>query len=311
LNYRHSFKLSQRIPMNLKDHLEKLPYFFEVAKCGSIREASEKLFITQPSITKSIKILEESIDKKLFKRMPRGMTLTKEGEILQCYCYQLFSHLGDIEKTLEAPDDPMAGSINVGTYDSIAIYFWPSFLRPFLTKYPKTDLQLATQRSHVIQSMVEKGELDLGLIIEPKETNQSNVEILAQDHFCFYQAVKVKPIYKTLKDAPLIYMPDALGGIDQVHIDQFIHNEGQTRKCYRTSSLESVKELSLNGIGIGLLPRLVAAAEVKKKMLKEVKPQEFKGQKLALHNIGLVYSKHREDSFVVKELIKALKSQKW
>lgn len=67
--------------MHLRDHLEKLHYFFEVAKAGSIKAASETLHITQPSITKSIKILEEVVGRPLFIRQPRGMSLTEEGEL--------------------------------------------------------------------------------------------------------------------------------------------------------------------------------------------------------------------------------------
>ena len=52
--------------MVLRDHLEKLHYFYEVAKAGSFKEAAQKIAITQPSLTKSIQILEGSIDKKLF-----------------------------------------------------------------------------------------------------------------------------------------------------------------------------------------------------------------------------------------------------
>lgn len=302
--------------MNLKDHLEKLPYFFEVAKTGSIRQAAEKLFITQPSITKSIKILEETVGKNLFTRQPRGMILTQEGEILLKYCYQLFSHLNDVEKSLESPDDPMAGSIKVGTYDSIAIYFWPQFLRTFLAKYPKLDLQLTTNRSHTIQQMVEKGELDLGLIIEPEETSQSRVSILAKDQFRFYKAAKVKPIYKSVQDAPLIYMPDAMAGKDHAVLDKFIgrlestDSQGVQRKLYQTSSLESVKELTLSGIGLGLLPRLVATSEISKGTLKEVKPTSFKGKTVGEHQIGLVFSKHRENSPVLLRLIEELKEKK-
>lgn len=303
--------------MNLKDHLEKLPYFFEVAKTGSIRQAAERLYITQPSITKSIKILEDAIGRQLFTRLPRGMVLTQEGEVLLKYCYQLFSHLSDLEKSLAAPNDPMAGSLKVGTYDSIAIYFWPNFLRTFLSKYPKLDLQLTTNRSRTIQQMVEKGELDLGLIIEPEETNQAMTINLGKDQFRFYKSAEKKPIYSAKQDAPLIYMPDAMAGSDQAILDKFIgrlnddpKNQKEERKLYQTSSLESVKELTLNGIGLGLLPKMVANEEVSKGRLKEVRPTAFRGKVIGEHNLGIVYSKHRENSPVLIKLIEELQSQK-
>ena len=109
--------------MNLADHLEKLKYFYEVGRLGSLKRASESVFISQPSLTKSIKILEDVIGSPLFIRLPRGMKLTKEGEILHSHCQKLFASITNIEQELTYPDDPLAGSLRIGTYDSIAIYF--------------------------------------------------------------------------------------------------------------------------------------------------------------------------------------------
>ena len=76
--------------MNLKDHLEKLEYFYEVAKQGSFKKASQNVYISQPSLTKSIKVLEEAIGEDLFVRFPRGVKLTKRGDILFEFCHDLF-----------------------------------------------------------------------------------------------------------------------------------------------------------------------------------------------------------------------------
>ena len=118
--------------MYLEDHLEKLRYFYEVAKNGSIKRASANIHLTQPTLTKAIQVLEDSLDKKLFDRLPRGVSLTTEGEILYKFCHTLFASIEEIEKKIKSPKDPFAGSLRVGTYDSIVSYFWPDFLKNFL-----------------------------------------------------------------------------------------------------------------------------------------------------------------------------------
>jgi DNA-binding transcriptional LysR family regulator len=295
--------------MYLHDHLEKLRYFFEVARLGSLKKASDSVFITQPSLTKSIKSLEEVIGRQLFIRKPRGVELTKEGKILFQFCHQLFAMVKDVEQQLSFPDDPLAGSLRVGTYNSIGIYFWPSFLKTFLPKYPQIDFELTTGRSLDMQKKLEAGELDLILVIEPKKSAQIEIETLKKDSFRLYETTKAKKVYDNQKDTPLIVMPDAVTGNSTVK-DSLSKEQIADRKVYLNSSLESVKELTLNGIGQGLLPQFVAKELVSKKKLKEVKQAPFK-KGIGHHTVGLAYQSARKDSPLIKTLIDELKSYDW
>lgn len=299
--------------VDLKNHLEKLQYFFEVAKLGSIKDASKTLHITQPSITKSIQHLEDVIGKTLFHRLPRGMRLNQEGELLLRYCYELFSGLNDLEIRLKSPEDPMAGSLKVGTYDSIAIYFWPKFFRSFITKFPKLELELTTGRSHMIQALVEKGEIDLGLIIEPVASLGTLSINLAVDYFQLYETTTIKPLYESAEEAPLIYMPDALAGNDHKRLEEVVGLKSghSKRRIYKTSSLETAKELALNGLGLALLPKMVAKDALSSGDLKLIKSKGLGHAGIGKHRIGIVYSKHRENSLVLRKLISELKSVKW
>lgn len=293
--------------MNLTDHLEKLKYFHEVAKLGSLKKASETVYISQPSLTKSIKVLEDVIGSPLFTRLPRGMKLTKEGEILHSHCQKLFSSVQDMEQELAHPDDPLAGSLRIGTYDSISIYFWPKFLQKFLVKHKKLDIELSTGRSKEMQTKLESGELDLILIVDPKASQGIEVEILKKDRFRFYQSAKNKKVYKSIKNAPIIAMPTASAGIQS--IKDLLHKSSfENRKVYSTSSLESAKELTINGIGIGLLPEMVAKSSIENKKIVEIKLDDFPKNGVGPHTIGIAYHTYRKDSELIKELVKAIKS---
>ena len=255
--------------MNLTDHLEKLKYFYEVARLGSLKKASEKVFISQPSLTKSVKILEDVVGSPLFLRMPRGMKLTKEGEILHAHCKKLFASVSDMEQELTHPNDPLAGSLSIGTYDSIAIYFWPKFLQEFLTQHKKLDIELSTGRSDEIQTKLASGLLDLILVVDPKKTQNIEVEVLKQDSFKLYQTTSNKKVYQSIKDAPIIAMPSAAAGIQSIRDLLYRSGLGE-RKIYSTSSLESAKELTINGLGIGLLPQMVAKSSLDERKIKHL-----------------------------------------
>lgn len=292
--------------MNLADHLEKLKYFYEVARLGSLKKASESVYISQPSLTKSIKILEDVVGSPLFIRLPRGMKLTKEGEILHSHCQKLFASIADMEQELTYPDDPLAGSLRIGTYDSIGIYFWPKFLQKFLVQHEKLDIDLSTGLSSEMQEKLDSGALDLVLIVDPKATQNIEVEILKKDSFKLYQTTKSKKVFKATDDAPIIAMPTASAGIQS--IKDLLHKSGLgDRKIYSTSSLESAKELTTNGVGIGLLPQMVAQSSVESKRIAEVKLKSFPKGGVGQHTIGIAYHTYRKDSDLIKELIKAIK----
>lgn len=292
--------------MKLIDHLEKLKYFYEVARLGSLKKASESVYISQPSLTKSIKILEDVVGSPLFIRLPRGMSLTKEGEILHSHCQKLFASVTNMEHELTYPDDPFAGSLRIGTYDSIAIYFWPKFLQKFLMKYKKLDIDLSTGRSSMMQEKLDSGALDLILIVDPKATQNIEVEILKKDSFKLYQTTKSRKVFKTIEEAPIIAMPMASAGIQS--IKDLLHKSGLgDRKIYSTSSLESAKELTINGIGIGLLPQMVASSSIESSKISEVKLKNFPKSGVGHHSIGIAYHTYRKDSVLLRELISAIK----
>ncbi|MCB0420759.1 MAG: LysR family transcriptional regulator [Bdellovibrionales bacterium] len=300
--------------MYIKDHLEKLNYFFHVARAGSIKEASTQLNITQPSVTKSIQILEDAVGSPLFVRQPRGVMVTQEGQILLEFCHQLFSQLENLEMRLAAPEDPLAGHLKVGTYDSIAIYFWPKFLKTFLAENVNLDIELTTDRSHTIQKMVEEGELDIGLIIEPTEHKHLEVIELGVDSFQLYCSSKLKKDMGDGTQYPIIYMPDALaGGGEKRLIHQMKFSTVKERiKEYRTSSLESAKELITNGIGVGLLPKMVARDSILKKQIVRFQPEWFPKRGVGKHRIGLIFPKRLAASKVMSQLIESIRqSDSW
>ncbi len=292
--------------MKLTDHLEKLNYFYEVARLGSLKKASESVYISQPSLTKSIKILEDVVGVPLFTRLPRGMKLTKEGEILKEHCQKLFASISDMEQELTYPDDPLAGSLRIGTYDSIGIYFWPKFLQGFLTQHKNLDIDLRTGRSSEMQNALETGLIDLAVIVNPVESLNTHVDILKKDSFKLYETTSKRKVYQDKKNAPLIAMPTATTGIQS--IKDILHKSGLgERKVYVTSSLESVKELTLNGIGIGLLPQMVAKSSLEHKKLNEIKLKGFPTKGIGEHTIGIIHHNFRRDSHLIKEIVKAIK----
>ncbi|OUS00155.1 hypothetical protein A9Q84_02945 [Halobacteriovorax marinus] len=292
----------------LKEHLEKLHYFYEIAKAGSFNKASRTLFITQPSLTKSIKVLEESIQIKLFLRTPKGVILSEEGKLLFEYCVELFYKLDEVEGLLLNKNDPMNATVRIGTYDSLAIYFWPKFIKHISKKYPNLNIQLSTNRSHTILSELENGVYDLALTVDPKKVKNIISKSSINDHFKFYTTTNSEIAdYSDLAIAPIIYMPQAIQNLSS-EFKQNLKSLIENRKVYETSSLESAKALAINGIGIALLPSLVASYDVSKKNLVAINIKSTIPLKRSEHSISISYSKFKENSDLIQKLVVEISS---
>ncbi|MBD66049.1 MAG: hypothetical protein CME62_12635 [Halobacteriovoraceae bacterium] len=288
----------------LIDHLEKLNYFYAIAKMGSFNKAAKKLYITQPSLTKSIKILEEDLQKELFIRTPKGVKLTVEGNIIYEYCMILFSHIEQMQDDISKMENPMNTSVTISTYDSIAVYFWPKFINYINKVYPELTIRLLTGRSNQMHKKLIDGQCDLAFIIEPKESKHTINEKLAEDKFAYYESTDTK-IYKDHQSAPLIIMNQTVELADQ-KIGTFLNKYREDNHLYEASSLETVKALTSGGVGIGILPTQVARDLVKAKKLKEINPTKFPKLTKTKHNISICYSRYKFGSPLINNLVKEL-----
>ena len=133
------------------------------------------------------------------------------------------------------------------------------------------------------------------------------------DYFNFYRSSKKSPMVEKNEEAPLIYMPDALAGKGNLVLEKILigNEQDRVRRSYKTSSLESAKELALNGLGLALLPGMVAASELKGKRLQKVIPKGMPKRGIGKHRLGVVYSRYREDSPILIKLIEELKQHSW
>lgn len=301
--------------MSLNDHLEKLPYFITIAKLGSFQAAAQALFLTQPTLSKSIKILEASIGKPLFHRHAKGVQLTAEGEILYREGVKVLQLMQSVSKELKHPQDPLSGTLRIGTYDSILIYFWAEFLKKFSKRHPRLKFEIKTMRSADVQKSLQNNELDFAFIISPKPASELVISSLQKDCFYFFESTARHKSYESLHDAPLIYMEQAFGQNREVFDEILQHvtlNDKSQRQIYLVSSLESVKELCLNGLGIGILPRFVASKEIKTKKLQMAKLTQTKWDRgFGEHDLSIAYKTRWGQSATLQDLIAQMKLHSW
>ena len=103
--------------------IELYRIFYTVASCGNITKAAEKLYISQPAVTMSIKKLESELGIKLFVRNKRGVTLTPEGKVLYGYIEKAMENISLAENKIENFKKLETGNIRIGIGTNLTKFF--------------------------------------------------------------------------------------------------------------------------------------------------------------------------------------------
>jgi DNA-binding transcriptional LysR family regulator len=119
----------------------KLRTFYHVASVGSFSKAAESLNITQSALSRQVLDLEYSLKKTLFFRRPRGLELTKEGEILYSTARKVYAEIEAGETNLYEEETIPKGLLKICTTPEIATFWLSSYLPGFLSRYP--DIRVA------------------------------------------------------------------------------------------------------------------------------------------------------------------------
>jgi LysR family transcriptional regulator, low CO2-responsive transcriptional regulator len=123
-------------------NINQLRAFYHAAKSLSFSAAAEDLFVTQPAVTKQVKLFEEFCNLKLFKRRKSRLYLTDEGKKVLVYASRIFELEKQLEDALSAIQNQKQGSLRIGTTKTYAKYFMPRLLAPFQKSFPGVIIDL-------------------------------------------------------------------------------------------------------------------------------------------------------------------------
>lgn len=128
--------------------LRQLKYFVTTVECGSMAEASRKLYIAQPSISTAVKGLEESFGVQLFIRHhAQGVSLTPAGARFYRKAQELLRMAHEFEQNALADNDVIAGQIDIGCFETVAPLYLPGLIAGFRQAYPGWRSAYATASS--------------------------------------------------------------------------------------------------------------------------------------------------------------------
>ncbi|WP_217586044.1 LysR family transcriptional regulator [Lentibacillus saliphilus] len=148
--------------------IKHLQYFVEIAHAGSFTKAAEKLYITQPAISRMIKSLEDDLGTPLFVRSRKKLVLTDAGKIVYKHAQVIEKNVQSLQKEL---DDLLAvkkGHLRIGLPSIVNALAFSGLIASFHKVYPDVTFQLEEDGSKGIEEKILAGQLDFGVVVFPE-----------------------------------------------------------------------------------------------------------------------------------------------
>ena len=187
----------------MKDvNLNSLKIFLVVATSNSFLEASNKLYISQPAISKSINKLEEDLGVSLFYRANKGVTLTSDGEILLKYVKDSRKLLLACERMLSSNNSLDSGSIVIGAQSHIVRNYLLEKINNFRKIFPNVMFRIVDLSTLELIEGLEKHELDFVVDASPINTPYNNLRIqpIYKLDTCFIKSKENNKKYNKITD---------------------------------------------------------------------------------------------------------------
>ncbi|MGF7244126.1 DNA-binding transcriptional LysR family regulator [Pseudomonas oryzihabitans] len=161
-------------------NLRQLKYFIAVVECGSVAEASRKLYIAQPSVSTAIRQLEESFNVQLFIRQhANGMSLTPAGTRFYRKAQELLRLAHEFEQNALADNDVVAGQVDIGCYETVAPLYLPMLIAGFGERWPGIEIRMRDGEQQELIQALTGGSIDLAILFEHNLDNTIETAPLA------------------------------------------------------------------------------------------------------------------------------------
>lgn len=169
----------------MKDNLNLYYIFYVAATTENISKAARQLFISQPSLSKSISRLEASLNTRLFIRTSRGVRLTEDGQLLYEQLHTAFGVIRQGEQMLKHRRDVGISHIRIGVSTTLCKYMLLPYLKKFVEHYPNIQITIRCQPSNQTMELLDKKQIDIGLVGTPENPKK----------YQFYELGEIEDIF--------------------------------------------------------------------------------------------------------------------
>lgn len=257
--------------------LHQLKIFEAVAEHLNITKVSRKLQVSQPSVSKQLRLLEQEYGLKFYVKSGRGIKLTQEGQLFQVTVKPILEQVEGLKRTFEnRVAEGRAKSLIVGSSPSPAAFFLSAVLKSFVELHPTVHPTLRTGYPHAIKEMILNAEVDIALTITLPDHPQIIAEPIHSEEIVAVVSAR-HPLAKKgkLNEAELAQAPFVImkGGRIAEEIEKIGLKLNVVMWC---DSIEPIKEYVQAGLGVGLFYRGSAEAGLREGYFKVIEIPRLK-----------------------------------
>ncbi|MFF2479833.1 LysR family transcriptional regulator [Paenibacillus sp. NPDC058071] len=261
--------------MLLNINMEWYRVFYWTAKLGGLTKAAEKLNITQPAVSHTLKQLEQSLGGQLLFRTVKGVTLTAEGKVLFNYIEQALHSIEIAEKKMAEMNDLLDGEISIGASDTLCKYYLLPYLEQYHKQYPHIKVRVTNRTTPETILLLKEGKIDFGVVHLP--TDDPKIEFIRSSiqQDCLvgnnqYAALAEKPFrLEELQHYPLLLLEP--GGSTRTFLDEYAKSYGvPLQPEFELGSIDLLVQFAQSGFGLTFAIRNYVTEELKSGRLIEI-----------------------------------------
>jgi LysR family transcriptional regulator, transcription activator of glutamate synthase operon len=247
--------------------VDQLRAFVAVARAGRFTRAARQLGASQPNLSRRVQQLERELGAKLVIRTPTGVVLTSAGERFLGHAERAIASVEAGRTALQELAGQPRGAVALGSQPTIGAYALPEALARFHAEHPEVVLRLREGHAEEIEERLASGELDLGLLNLPVRRVDLSAQKLWQEDYLLAVpaghrlAGSDRPI--ALGEAasePLVVVDGVPSTAALVAACE--ERGGRPRIVVEADNLEAVRRMVERGVGVALLPRIMAEAAI-------------------------------------------------
>lgn len=282
--------------------LRHFKIFVEVCNNQSVTKAAEILNIPQPSISRTIKEIEEHYNVRLFERINKRIQPTNEGQVLYNQAQHLIDYYNRMEKSLFTSQEHEV--IKLGSSIRLGADLMPKLVSEFHKTHPGVETYVKISNQQVLEYKLMRNELDIAFCESILDPDQFVSRKLGEDELVVVVPKnhplrkKTSMMLEELLDYPLLVREE--GSSSRELLKHVLRSHGLVAKpIWESISTDAILKAVYNGLGITVLPVSLVSKYLKKDLLFTV-PVE---NNPFIHNLYIVWHKDKFITDTTKELI--------
>jgi len=247
--------------------LRQIEYFVAIADTGSFSKAATQLGISQPVLSRQVRLLEEELRTQLFFRNGRGVDLTRSGEVFLDFAKATVTRAKQVQREILCLDDEPGGEVTIGAVPSFCSMFVGRLISTAAERYPGIKINIREGMSGTIVDWLQNGRIDIGTVY-----NTSQFGPVVTEPFFTEQLFVARAWSPQLAATPVISGPELAGlpmalphpnhGLRWLLDQKLDRSEVKLDIRYELDSVHAIKQLVMNTGVASILPYGAMAMEI-------------------------------------------------